>query len=79
MEGVLTVVVLAYLGRIRPELICLTGTTVLSRRTTLATLLAGAVVCAGGALNPGLPPARWPGMDLCRAPGPTGIPTDGLQ
>jgi cobalt/nickel transport system permease protein len=48
LEGLLTASIVAYLGRVRPDLICLPGTAVLSRRTVLATFLAGAVLCGGG-------------------------------
>jgi len=48
MEGLLTAAVLAYLGRVRPELIRLPGTALLSRRAAMATLLACAILCAGG-------------------------------
>jgi cobalt/nickel transport system permease protein len=47
LEGVLTATVLAYLGRVRPDLLCLPGPAVFSRRVVLASFLAAAIVCAG--------------------------------
>jgi cobalt/nickel transport system permease protein len=47
LEGALTATVLAYLGRVRPDLLRLPGRAVFSRRVVLASFLAGAILCAG--------------------------------
>ncbi len=72
LEGVLTATVLAYLGRVRPDLLRLPGPAVFSRRAVLASFLAAAIFCAGvlSLVASDLPD----GLEWASSPAPVPVP-----